>query len=182
MPKYALFFTYTSEAWDAMVENPRDRAAQARAVVEAVDGTMEAIYWMFGPHDGVCIFDAANPNQRGSGERCRGQHGVLQASRNPRAAHLRATDRVVGDRSRVQAAVSAAGAAGDRVVGAHEQWLARTPRRSAEAWRIAPAIARGRARVEGACPEARRARSRQRDRPQPVAPRTCSPAPREAVA
>ncbi len=50
MPKYALWFTYTSDAWDAMVEKPRDRAAQARAVVEAADGTMEAIYWMFGPH------------------------------------------------------------------------------------------------------------------------------------
>ncbi|HEX6878143.1 MAG TPA: GYD domain-containing protein [Nocardioidaceae bacterium] len=58
MPKYALFFTYTSDAWDSMVEKPRDRAAQARAVVEATDGTMEAIYWMFGPHDGICIFDA----------------------------------------------------------------------------------------------------------------------------
>ena len=58
MPKYALFFTYTSDAWDAMIEKPRDREAQARSVVEAVDGTMEAIYWMFGPYDGLCIFDA----------------------------------------------------------------------------------------------------------------------------
>jgi uncharacterized protein with GYD domain len=66
MPKYALFFTYTSEAWDAMVENPRDRAAQARAVVEAADGTMEAIYWMFGPHDGVCIFDAPDAIKAGA--------------------------------------------------------------------------------------------------------------------
>ncbi|MET0835936.1 MAG: hypothetical protein ABWY95_04495 [Thermoleophilaceae bacterium] len=46
MPKYALFFTYTSEAWNAMVENPRDREAQAPAVVEAANGTMEAVYWM----------------------------------------------------------------------------------------------------------------------------------------
>jgi uncharacterized protein with GYD domain len=66
MPKYALFFTYTSDAWDAMVENPRDRAAQARAVVEATDGTMEAIYWMFGPHDGICIFDAPNAIKAGA--------------------------------------------------------------------------------------------------------------------
>ena len=58
MPKDALFFTYTSDAWDAMIDKPRDRAAQAQAVVEAVDGTMETIYWMFGPHDGLCIFDA----------------------------------------------------------------------------------------------------------------------------
>jgi uncharacterized protein with GYD domain len=66
MPKYALFFTYTSDAWDAMVENPRDRAAQARAVVEAADGTMEAVYWMFGPHDGICIFDAPNAINAGA--------------------------------------------------------------------------------------------------------------------
>jgi uncharacterized protein with GYD domain len=61
MPKFALFFTYTSDAWDAMVETPRDRAAQARALVEAADGRMESIYWMFGPHDGMCIFDAPSP-------------------------------------------------------------------------------------------------------------------------
>jgi uncharacterized protein with GYD domain len=66
MPKYALFFTYTSEAWDAMVENPRDRDAQARAVVEAADGEMEAVYWMFGPHDGVCIFDAPSAVKGGA--------------------------------------------------------------------------------------------------------------------
>ena len=46
MPKYALFFTCTSEAWNAMVENPRDREAQAPTVVEAANGTMEAVYWM----------------------------------------------------------------------------------------------------------------------------------------
>jgi uncharacterized protein with GYD domain len=66
MPKYALFFTYTSEAWDAMVQNPRDRAAQARAVIEAADGTMESLHWMFGPHDGICIFDAPDPARAGA--------------------------------------------------------------------------------------------------------------------
>ena len=66
MPKYALFFTYTSDAWDAMVERPRDRAQQARAVVTAANGTMESIYWMFGPHDGVCIFDAPTPIDAGA--------------------------------------------------------------------------------------------------------------------
>jgi uncharacterized protein with GYD domain len=66
MPKFALFFTYTSEAWEAMVENPRDREAQARAVVEAAGGTMEAVYWMFGPHDGLCIFDAPNSVDAGA--------------------------------------------------------------------------------------------------------------------
>lgn len=66
MPKYALFFTYTSESWDAMIETPRDREAQARAVVEAAHGTMESLYWMFGPHDGICIFDAPDPVHAGA--------------------------------------------------------------------------------------------------------------------
>jgi len=66
MPKYALFFTYTSDAWDAMIDHPRDRSAQARAVVEAAGGTMEAVYWMFGPHDGLCIFDVASPINAGA--------------------------------------------------------------------------------------------------------------------
>ena len=66
MPKYALFFTYTSDAWDAMVERTRDRAEQARAVVTAANGRMESIYWMFGPHDGVCIFDAPTPIDAGA--------------------------------------------------------------------------------------------------------------------
>jgi uncharacterized protein with GYD domain len=66
MPKYALFFTYTSDAWSAMVEKPRDRAAQARAVVEAAGGRMEGIYWMLGAHDGLCIFDASNSVSAGA--------------------------------------------------------------------------------------------------------------------
>jgi uncharacterized protein with GYD domain len=66
MPKYALFFTYTPEAWDAMLERPRDRAAQARNVVEAAHGTMEAIYWMSGPYDGICIYDAPSPIEAGA--------------------------------------------------------------------------------------------------------------------
>jgi uncharacterized protein with GYD domain len=49
-----------------MVQNPRDRAAQARAIVEAVDGTMESIHRMFGPHDGSCIFEAPSAISAGA--------------------------------------------------------------------------------------------------------------------
>ena len=79
MPNYALFFTYTSDAWDRMVERPRDRAAQASAVVEAAGGTMEAIYWMFGPHDGICIFDAPNSVSAGAVSVAVGSTGSFKA-------------------------------------------------------------------------------------------------------
>ena len=79
MAKYALFFTYTPEAWDSMVESPRDREAQARAVVEAANGTMEAVYWMFGPHDGLCIFDAPTSVDAGAVSVAVGSTGSFQS-------------------------------------------------------------------------------------------------------
>jgi uncharacterized protein with GYD domain len=58
MPKYVAFFSYTNEAWRRMIENPADRAAAARAVIESVGGTMECFYWMTGDDDGLVIFEA----------------------------------------------------------------------------------------------------------------------------
>lgn len=57
MPKYALFFSYTAEAWSRMIQNPGDRAAAARAVVESAGGSLESAYFMFGGHDGMVICD-----------------------------------------------------------------------------------------------------------------------------
>jgi len=58
MAKYALFFSYTPESWASMMKNPTDRSAAARQVAEAVGGTLENFYWMFGEYDGLAIFDA----------------------------------------------------------------------------------------------------------------------------
>lgn len=57
MAKYALLFSYTSEAWARMVNRPGDRAAAARQVVEALGGTLECAYLMLGAHDGIVIAD-----------------------------------------------------------------------------------------------------------------------------
>ena len=57
MAKYAMFFTYTSDAWARMINSPGDRSAAARQMVEAARGTLECIYWMLGKHDGLAIVD-----------------------------------------------------------------------------------------------------------------------------
>lgn len=57
MPKYALFFSYTAEAWSRMIRNPGDRAAAARAVAESTGGSLVSVYFMFGGHDGMAICD-----------------------------------------------------------------------------------------------------------------------------
>ena len=57
MAKYAFFFTYSSEAWARMVNSSGDRTAAIRQLVDAVGGTLESAYWMFGPHDGIVVAD-----------------------------------------------------------------------------------------------------------------------------
>ena len=48
MAKYAVFFTYTSDAWARMINNPGDRTAAVRQLAASVGGSLESAYWMFG--------------------------------------------------------------------------------------------------------------------------------------
>jgi uncharacterized protein with GYD domain len=57
MAKYAIFFTYSSEAWARMINNPGDRTAAVRQLTASVGGSLESAYWMFGAHDGIVIVD-----------------------------------------------------------------------------------------------------------------------------
>jgi uncharacterized protein with GYD domain len=57
MAKYAVFFTYSSEAWTRMINNPGDRTAAVRQLADSVGGSLESAYWMFGAHDGIVIVD-----------------------------------------------------------------------------------------------------------------------------
>jgi uncharacterized protein with GYD domain len=58
MAKFVMFFSYTSETWARLVNNPEDRVTVARHVVESVGGTLESLYWMLGDRDGLAIVDA----------------------------------------------------------------------------------------------------------------------------
>jgi uncharacterized protein with GYD domain len=53
-----IFFTYSSETWAHMIKNPGDRTAAVRKLTNALGASVESIYWMFGPHDGIVIADA----------------------------------------------------------------------------------------------------------------------------
>ncbi len=58
MPKYAIFFTYSSDTWARMIKSPGDRAAAVRQLTDSVGGSLDSLYWMFGAHDGIAIADA----------------------------------------------------------------------------------------------------------------------------
>jgi uncharacterized protein with GYD domain len=57
MAKFAFFFSYTSDAWARMINNPGDRTAAIRQLVNSLGGTLESAYWMLGPHDGIVVAD-----------------------------------------------------------------------------------------------------------------------------
>ena len=58
MPKFAIFFTYSSDTWARMINSPGDRAGVVRHLTDSVGGSLESLYWMFGAHDGIAIADA----------------------------------------------------------------------------------------------------------------------------
>ncbi|MDD7942041.1 GYD domain-containing protein [Actinomycetospora lutea] len=57
MAKYITFFSYTEETWAKMIANPSDRLAAVRASAQSLGGDVEALYYMFGSHDGFVISD-----------------------------------------------------------------------------------------------------------------------------
>ena len=58
MAKYAVFFTYNSDSWQRLINNPGfDRAAAMRQLADAMGGTLESIYWMSGTYDGFDIIE-----------------------------------------------------------------------------------------------------------------------------
>ena len=57
MAKYAFFFSYSSDAWARMMKSPSDRTAAVRQLADSLGGSLESMYWMFGPYDGIVIAD-----------------------------------------------------------------------------------------------------------------------------
>jgi uncharacterized protein with GYD domain len=55
-------FSYTPEAWAALVKNPEDRGAAVKALMEKMGGRMLSIYYSFGEYDGLVIFEAPDAN------------------------------------------------------------------------------------------------------------------------
>ncbi|MCY7417029.1 MAG: GYD domain-containing protein [Chloroflexi bacterium] len=60
MPKFITYFTYTGAAAKALIAQPSDRTAAARALVESVGGQLDSFYWMSGHHDGFFIATLAD--------------------------------------------------------------------------------------------------------------------------
>lgn len=58
MATYLTQFSYTAEAWAAMSKNPVDRRDGLRKLFEGVGGRLIDLYYCFGSHDGIVMFEA----------------------------------------------------------------------------------------------------------------------------
>jgi uncharacterized protein with GYD domain len=58
MPVYMTQFSYTREAWAALVKDPEDRGAAFEELVEKFGGRLLDIYYCFGEYDGLVIYEA----------------------------------------------------------------------------------------------------------------------------
>jgi uncharacterized protein with GYD domain len=58
MPYYLAQASYTHEAWTTLLKNPQNRTDGVRALVEGLGGTFHGLYYAFGAHDIMCLFEA----------------------------------------------------------------------------------------------------------------------------
>jgi len=57
MPTYMVQASYTSAAWNKLVQRPENRMEALKPVVERLSGRVVAWYYTFGDYDVVVIFD-----------------------------------------------------------------------------------------------------------------------------
>ena len=58
MALYMTQFSYTTEAWKALVKRPEDRATVFAEHVEKLGGRMVSFYYCMGEFDGVVVYEA----------------------------------------------------------------------------------------------------------------------------
>ena len=58
MSLYMTQFSYTPEAWAALVKNPEDRGPQLGAMLEKLGGRLISFYYCYGEYDGVAIYES----------------------------------------------------------------------------------------------------------------------------
>jgi uncharacterized protein with GYD domain len=79
MPLYMTQFGYTPEAWAALVDNPEDRSAAVREVIESMGGRLVSWHLSFGDYDGMVIYEVPNDATAGAVVLSAVRHGHLRA-------------------------------------------------------------------------------------------------------
>lgn len=60
MPTYMVQASYTTNAWNKLVQRPENRMEALRPVIEKLGGRILAWYYSFGDYDVVVLFEVPN--------------------------------------------------------------------------------------------------------------------------
>ena len=107
MAVYMTQFSYTAEAWAALIKNPADRTVGLKNLVEKMGGKLLHFYYSFGDQDGVAIMEMPD---EGTAAAC-----VLAVIASGHLTGTKTTQLLT-----VEQAVEAMGKAGEQVYAAPE--------------------------------------------------------------
>jgi uncharacterized protein with GYD domain len=79
MPFYLFQASYTPAALKAMVDNPQDREANARVVIEATGGTLHSFFFCLGKEDVLAIIEAPDDIAMAAGSMAIGASGAFSS-------------------------------------------------------------------------------------------------------
>ena len=79
MPFYLFQARYTAKAIKAMVDNPQDREAAARPLIEALGGKLHHMFFCFGAEDVVALIEAPDDKAMAAGAMAVGASGAMSA-------------------------------------------------------------------------------------------------------
>lgn len=81
MAFYLFQGSYTPAALKAMVENPQDREAAARPLIEAVGGKLHHMFFCLGKYDIVALIEAPDDAAMSAGALVVGASGALSSGK-----------------------------------------------------------------------------------------------------
>ena len=79
MPYYMFQARYSTAAIKAMVDNPQDREAAARPLIEAVGGKLHNLFFCFGAEDVVALIEAPDDKAMAAASLAVGASGAFSA-------------------------------------------------------------------------------------------------------
>ena len=79
MPHYMFQARYTSEAIKAMIDNPQDREAGARPLIEAMGAKLHSMFFCLGQEDVVAIIEAPDDETMAAAAMVVGGSGAFSA-------------------------------------------------------------------------------------------------------
>jgi len=77
MPFYMFQARYTAAALKAMVDNPQDREAAARPLIESIGGKLHHLFFCFGSEDVVALIEAPDDKSMAAGALAVGASGAF---------------------------------------------------------------------------------------------------------